>query len=251
MEAGWSWQIDSERIITCGHAFSSAHTDVAAAEAALRALYPKCGAARIMSFAQGRYEKSWSGNVVGVGNAAGFIEPLASAGTGVLAFQCQCFAQTLVDCDRILRPTLMKQFNKRWQRLVEGEREFLGLFYRYNNRTERFWRDAREHSHLGDLDIVVKCYEDLGPDSVHRTTLLHEHDPINFEGYYSVLLGQKAPWTKRWEPSPEELQAWRVVQGNWRRRAAIAFTFEEVTAALLGAPAIQRGSARRAMEPVA
>jgi tryptophan halogenase len=250
MEAGWCWQIDSEQIITCGHGFSSAHTDAAAAEGALRALYPKCGVARVLSFSQGRYEKSWNGNVLGVGNAAGFIEPLASAGTAVLAFQCQWFAQTLVDCDRIIRPTLMKQFNKRWQRLLEGEREFLGLFYRFNNRTERFWSDARERSHLGDLDIVVRCYEDLGPDSVYRATLLHELDPINCEGYYSVLIGQKAPWTKRWEPSAEELQIWQMVQENWRRKAAMAFTFEEAMAVLLGAPANQGGGARRAMAPV-
>jgi tryptophan halogenase len=251
MDAGWCWRVDQRRMISCGHVFSSAHVDPAQAEASLRALYPKCGDTRILSFTQGRYDQSWNGNVVGIGNAAAFLEPLASAGTGVLAFQCQWFAQTLVDCDGIVRPTQRKQFNKRWQRLVEGEREFLSLFYRFNNRDELFWRRAREHSPLGDLEMIVKCYEDIGPDPVHRITLLHEHDPIGFEGYYSVLVGQKVPWNKRWQPSAQELEAWQIIQDTWRHKAAMGFTVEEATSALLGAPVMQgQGEVRRVMQPV-
>jgi len=82
-EAGWIWRIDTLPTITCGHAYSSAHCDDQKAEAALRAKYPNCGATRLLNFRQGRYEQAWSGNVVGIGSAAAFIEPLAAAGPAV------------------------------------------------------------------------------------------------------------------------------------------------------------------------
>jgi tryptophan halogenase len=235
-EAGWSWRIDGMSMVTCGHAFSSAHTTPQQAETVLRELYPYCGPIRLMKFTQGRYDKAWSGNVIGIGNAAGFVEPLAAAGPAVLAFGCYWLPQTLVDCDQVLRPTLIKQFNKRWQRLVEGEREFLGLMYRYNTRSEPFWQQTREHSHVGDLQVVEQCYKDLGPDSVHRFTLIHENDPFNMEAYFSVLVGLKVPWRIKWEPTAEEVKAWQMVQETWKRKAAAGFTVEEVLRGLIAAP---------------
>jgi tryptophan 7-halogenase len=252
-EAGWTWRIDTVSTSTCGYVFSSAHTTAQQAEAALRAMYPNCGAARLMKFSQGRYDKAWNGNVIGVGSAAGFVEPLAAAGMAVLAFQCHWLPQTLLDCDQVLRPTLIKQFNKRWTRLIEGEREFLGLIYRYNNRGEPFWQQARENSHVGDLELVEKCYQDLGPDSVHRWTLLHESDPFNLEGYFSLLVGLKVPYARRYEPTAEELKAWQMVQEAWRKKAAAGLTVEETLRGFLGsnvAPDPTVASLRTSFKPM-
>jgi tryptophan halogenase len=155
------------------------------------------------------------------------VEPLASAGPAVLAFACQWLAQSLVDCDRVIRPTIIKQFNKRWRRLVETEREFLGLFYKYNTALDTpFWRDARASAHLGSLEQVVNCYQEIGPHSIHRSLLLAEDDPIGLEGYFSVLLGQNVPH-RPWTPSSAELQNWRTIQDSWHHRAANAFTVAE------------------------
>ena len=135
-DCGWCWKTEHESFIACGHAFSSAHLNPDEAEKTLRYRYPNATGARLFRLKQGRQESCWVNNVVGIGSAAAFVEPLASAGPAVLAFQCQWLAQSLVDCDRVLRPTLVRQFNRRWRRLVDGEREFLGLFYRYNTRLD-------------------------------------------------------------------------------------------------------------------
>src|SRR5205814_5495882 len=96
-EAGWLWRCDLLPTITCGHMYSSAHCDDQKAEAALRAAHRRCGTTRLLKFRQGRYEKAWNGNVVGIGHAAAFMEPLAAAGPDVLASQCQWLSPTLVD----------------------------------------------------------------------------------------------------------------------------------------------------------
>jgi len=230
MNAGWSWQTDHERFIACGYAFSSMHSDPQDAEAQLRQVYPECGPARLLRLAQGRREDAWVGNVVAVGNAASCIEPLTAAGPGILAFQCQWLAQTLVDCESQPRPSLIKQFNKRWRRLVDGEREFVGLFYRYNTRLQTpFWREARQSAYIGNLEPIVRCYQDIGPDSLHRSQLLYEDDPIGLEGYFSVLLGQMVGWSNPWRPSADELAKWDLTIDLWRRTAGNAFTVSEVS----------------------
>jgi tryptophan halogenase len=229
MAAGWSWQTDHERFIACGYAFSSRHIDPQQAEAQLRQVYPECGPARLLRLAQGRREDAWVGNVVAVGNAASLIEPLAAAGPGILAFQCQWLAQTLVDCESLPRPSLIKQFNKRWRRLVDGEREFLGLFYRYNTRLQTpFWREARQSAYIGNLEPIVRCYQDIGPDSLHRSQLLYEDDPIGLEGYFSVLVGQMVGWSNPWRPSADELAKWDLIVDSARRIARNAFKVSEV-----------------------
>ena len=234
-DCGWCWKTEHESFIACGHAFSSAHLNADEAEKTLRSRYPNATGARHFRLKQGRHESCWVNNVVGIGSAAAFVEPLASAGPAVLAFQCQWLAQSLVDCDRVLRPTLARQFNRRWRRLVEGEREFLGLFYRYNTRLDTpFWRDARSAAHLGTLEEVVRCYQEIGPDSVNRNLLLAEDDPINMEGYFSLLIGQNVPH-RPWAASPEEVQNWNRIQDSWRRTAASAYGIEELLRRFLAA----------------
>src|SRR6185503_12514189 len=98
MEAGWSWRTEHERFLACGYAFSSRHISIEQAEAQLRQIYPGCGPLRIVNLVQGRRENAWCGNVVAIGNSAAFVEPLAAAGPGMVAFQCQWLARSLVDC---------------------------------------------------------------------------------------------------------------------------------------------------------
>jgi tryptophan 7-halogenase len=230
MAGGWCWQTEHESFIGCGHAFSSAHISADEAEKSLRTLYPKATDVRLVKLKQGRHESCWVNNVVAIGSAAGFVEPLAAAGSAVAAFQCYFLAQSLVDCDGVVRPTIVKQFNKHWRRLLEGEREFLGLFYKYNTTDDTgFWRDARALAYLGSLEEIVRCYQDVGPDSIHRNLLLAENDPIGLEGYFSVLIGQKVPH-RPWTPPAAELQSWETIQDSCRRRAASAFTVADALA---------------------
>jgi len=56
-----------------------------------------CGPVRLLNMPQGRRENAWSGNVVAIGNASSFVEPLAAAGPAILAFQCQWLARSLIE----------------------------------------------------------------------------------------------------------------------------------------------------------
>jgi hypothetical protein len=82
MSAGWSWQIEHEHRIHRGYVYSPAFISDEDAERELRARNPKIGPTRIVKFVSGRYEHAWRSNVIAIGNASGFVEPLEATAFG-------------------------------------------------------------------------------------------------------------------------------------------------------------------------
>src|SRR5437879_4466899 len=74
MDAGWCWQIEHEHWINRGYVYSSKFISD---EAALREFLGKnpkvSNEPRLVKFRTGRFARNWVGNVVGIGNAVGFV----------------------------------------------------------------------------------------------------------------------------------------------------------------------------------
>ena len=77
MDAGWCWQIEHECWINRGYVYSSKFIGDEAARQEFLTKNPKVSnEPRVVKFRTGRYARNWVGNVVGIGNAVGFVEPL-------------------------------------------------------------------------------------------------------------------------------------------------------------------------------
>ena len=84
MSAGRNWRIDHETRIDRGYVYCSAYISDTDAEAEFRTKNPKVSDTRIVKFKTGRYVRGWVKNVVAIGNASGFVEPLESTALGAL-----------------------------------------------------------------------------------------------------------------------------------------------------------------------
>src|SRR5262249_27352244 len=159
MDAGWCRPIDHEHVLNRGYVYSSAFLSDDEAEREFRAKNPKVQTTRPVKFVTGRCERAWVKNVVGIGNAAGFVEPLESTSLGVICDGSDSLVNSLRECDGRPTPTLVRQYNKRFGIKWDNIRGFLGIHYKFNTGLDTpFWRACRAECDIGRAAEVVEYY---------------------------------------------------------------------------------------------
>src|SRR4051812_26109462 len=166
MQSGWCWQIEHETRINRGYVYSSAFISDDAAEGEFREKNPLITDTRVVKFTSGRYENFWVGNVVAIGNAGGFVEPLEATALGVIAFQSRTLAEILRDGDQEATRFRRDQYNSLHRRHWDSIRDFLAVHYRFNTRIDsQFWRHCQQHCELAGAAAALECYQENGPSS--------------------------------------------------------------------------------------
>jgi tryptophan halogenase len=228
MNCGWCWQIEHEHRINRGYVYSSAFIADEDARREFVEKNPKVNQTRVVKFVSGCYRRAWVKNVVAVGNAGGFVEPLESTSLAIICCECRGLAISLLDCDRRPGPGMALAYNKLHTQQWEDIRGFLALHYRFNDRLDNpFWCECREKTELGEAAEFLEYYQDNGPSTVWRDTLITGHDVFGAEGYLAILVGLKVPYAKRREITPQERNTWRAIQQENRTRAANGLAVKE------------------------
>jgi tryptophan halogenase len=228
MNAGWCWRIDHEFLINRGYVYSSAFLSDDEATQEFRSKNPKVETTHAVKFVTGRYERSWVKNVVGIGNASGFVEPLESTSLGVICDESDSLVNSLIECDRQPTPTVVRQYNKRFALKWDNIRDFLGIHFKFNTGMDTpFWRECREKCDIKGAAEVVEYYRENGPGTYHRQTLLNPLSQFGLEGYWSLLIGQKLPYERPYIPSQGEREAWRQIQQAFKAKALAGVSVKE------------------------
>ncbi len=213
MDAGWCWQIEHEHWINRGYVYSSRFiSDEAAREEFVRN-NPKVldggREPRVVKFRSGRYARMWVGNVVGIGNSSGFVEPLEATALATIIVQCRSLAFTLFECMGRPTPGLAAVYNQLICESWDEVRDFIALHYKYNTlRDTPFWRACHADTDLGTIAPLVEFYQENGPTAIHSMTMLRQSSIFGMEGYLTMLVGQKVPYTARHQPQPWEKERW-------------------------------------------
>jgi tryptophan halogenase len=143
-DAGWRWRIPLQHRVGNGWVFCSRH--MSEDEAVSRTLAAVQGEVlrgpNLIPFGAGRRRLAWNRNVVALGLASGFIEPLESTSihfvlSGV-ARLIHLFPSHGIDA------ALVAQYNAACRAEVEHVRDFIILHYHANQREQPMWRECRE-----------------------------------------------------------------------------------------------------------
>lgn len=220
--AGWCWSTPQADADHRGYVFASAYLSPEDAEAEMRRGNPLMGEARLVRFRAGRHEHFWRGNVVALGNAYGFVEPLESTALHLLVRQIGLLAGAfpLRRADRSLAPLLNRRVAAWWDYL----RWFLALHYRFNRRLDSpFWRAAREDVDVSLHAELLEAFRQRGPlsyDPAIRNAFDYPDPLWGPEGIDTLLLGQGVPCRLPRPHLPAE--AWQARVARMRQVVARA-----------------------------
>jgi tryptophan halogenase len=234
MDAGWCWQIEHEHWINRGYVYSSSFISDADALSEFLRKNPKvANEPRVVKFRSGRYARNWVGNVVGVGNAVGFVEPLEATALQIICVEASTLTDALMDSLCLPTPTLVQLYNDYNGRAWDDIRDFLAVHYKFNTRLDTpFWRAARNDTALHGAEFLVDFYRENGPSVVAGAQLLHPSNSFGMDGYLAMLVGQAVPHNKPYSPSAKELDSWRNRCNTWSTDARRGMTVKEALDAI-------------------
>jgi tryptophan halogenase len=184
-QAGWQWRIGLQHRTGNGYVYSSAHVgDEAAARTALAQLGGEpLGEPRFLRFAAGRRRKLWNRNVVALGLAGGFLEPLES--TSIHLVQAGISKLFALFPDRDFDPALEAEYNRLSAIQLEQVRDFIILHYKATERTDSlFWRDCGAMAVPDSLERKIELFRAGGRIFRYEDELFAE------DSWLAVLLGQ-------------------------------------------------------------
>jgi tryptophan halogenase len=188
---------------------------------------------RVVPFRSGRYERSWVGTVVAVGNASGFVEPLEATALAQLIYEARWLVEKLRGCHGKPDDATRDDYNLIIGRAWDEIRDFLAFHYKFNTRLDTpFWKHCREHTSLGDFESVYQAYRRLGPSPEVVRALPHRPNVYGIEGYLAMLVGMKVPHEKPHIPTAAERETWERHQRAMRVKMAAAVSSEQLLAAI-------------------
>jgi tryptophan halogenase len=188
--AGWSWDIGLPSRRGVGYVYSSRHTtDDAAHEELARYLGAKPAEIepRKIPIRSGYRETFWKNNCVGVGLAAGFLEPLESSAIVLIEMSAKLIAEQMPACREVM-DIVASRFNEtthyRWGRIID----FLKLHYVLTQRPEPFWQDNLDPATMSDrLKELLLLWKHQSPWFYDEFDRLEEVFPA--ASYQYVLYG--------------------------------------------------------------
>ena len=184
-KAGWQWRIPLQHRVGNGHVFCS---DFMSEDEACAVLMDNLeglplAEPRQLRFRTGRRKAFWSGNVVAIGLAGGFLEPLESTSIHLI----QDGITELLDLfpDIAFEPSDIDEYNRRMSLHYERVRDFLLLHYVATQRD-----DSAMWKHFRSLGLPDSLQEKIDAWLARGYIVKYEFGLFLPPSWIAVMLGQ-------------------------------------------------------------
>lgn len=185
-KAGWQWRIPLQKRVGAGLVFCNEF--MSDDEARAKLLADVAGEPVVepwlLRFKTGARKKAWNKNVVSLGLAGGFIEPLESTSIHLMQVAVTRLIQDFPfnGCD----DALINHFNAKSRKEFEGIRDFIILHYHQTERNDSpFWDRART------MDIPDSLKERMALFRENALTYHTLDDLFEIDSWVQVLRGQR------------------------------------------------------------
>ncbi|RAJ08323.1 tryptophan halogenase [Chitinophaga skermanii] len=234
MDNGWCWNIPLRHEDHRGYVYSSAHcTEEQAIEEMLRK-NPGMSASSIkhVRFRSGRHERFVEGNVVAIGNAYSFVEPLESTGVHMIIDQIILLMNHFVLLKK--NPALRNLLNDTMKEHWEYIRWFLSIHFKYNKKFDTpYWKDCRANGNTSGFEKFLSLYKEIGLLSRQDTTTRNMIQPwlkdtiFDVYGIDHILFCQGVLPGNIQQLSPENKADWNAMLHVWKNIAAKTIPLRE------------------------
>ena len=217
-KGGWQWRIPLRHRVGNGYVYCSDHVGDDEAERDLLASLEgePLAAPNRLRFTTGHRARFWDRNVVALGLASGFLEPLESTSISLIQSGLERFVALFPDKD--FDPRLAATYNRQSVLEFERLRDFLLLHYWSNRRVgEPFWDRMRALEPTEGLQIKLDAWR-AGGEFVRN-----EWDTFQDPSWLSMYAGfDDLP--ARHSPLADQVSERDLADSLSRMRAAIADT---------------------------
>jgi tryptophan halogenase len=183
--AGWQWRIPLQHRTGNGHVYCSRYMsdDEAAATLLTHLDAEPLAEPRLIQFSTGMRKQCWHKNVVAVGLASGFLEPLES--TSIHLIQTAIAKLVSLFPDTGFASADVAEFNAQMAFEFTRIRDFIILHYHLNQRTDSpFWVRCREMQVPEALQRRMALY------ATHGRIVREGHELFTEAGWLQVMHGQ-------------------------------------------------------------
>ena len=136
LKLGWCWQIPTQERLGCGYVSCDEWAGDVLDEIKLN--YSDAEIVKSFKFESGKLKKSWNHNVISLGLAYHFLEPLQATNIHLTLVQIEMLCQKCIrdTKDRTFNPNVISYYNKHIDNLIEDYKNFINIHYSCDSRVK-------------------------------------------------------------------------------------------------------------------